>query len=153
MKVHRFIILIMCLVFGLTIMPMMVQAAYTVTVTEAQINAIYSGKVVSTTNYLVSNITADLQSGKVVINAKILPKAGGATMNGKLTLKPNVSGGKVTWSILSATLNGAPATGAQMTQLNNLMVTYWTAFMNLYYSGKTVNSVTITGTQISAVIN
>jgi hypothetical protein len=153
MKVNRFIVLFVCLVVSLAVMPLIAQAAYTVTVTEAQINAIYSGKVVSTTNYVVSNITADLQAGKVVISAKIQPKAGGAAKNGKLTLKPTVSGGKVTWSIISATLNGAPATGAQMTSLNNMILSYWTMFMNLYYSGKTVNSVTITGSQISAVIN
>jgi hypothetical protein len=153
MKSTRFILLFVCLLVGLTVMPIMVQAAYTLTVTEAQINTLYSGKVVATTNYVVSNITADLQPGKVVINAKILPKIGGAAANGKLTLKPTVSGGKVTWSILSATLNGVPATGSQMTSLNNMILSYWTAFMNLYYSGKTVNSVTITATQISAVIN
>jgi hypothetical protein len=153
MKSARFILLFVCLLVGLTVMPIMVQAAYTLTVTEAQINTLYSGKVIATTNYVVSNITADLQPGKVVINAKILPKIGGAAANGKLTLKPTVSGGKVTWSILSATLNGVPATGSQMTSLNSMILSYWTAFMNLYYSGKTVNSVTITATQISAVIN
>ena len=152
-KTSRLIVLLLCLVVGLTIMPIIVQAATTLTVTEAQINTIYSGRVISTTSYVMSNITADLQPGKVIISSTITPKVGGAAAIGKLTLKPSVSGGKVTWSILSATLNGAPATGAQMTQLNTMFVSYWTMFMNLYYSGKTVNSVTITATQISAVIN
>ncbi len=147
----RLVIFLLCLMLGIAVVPAL--ASTTVTVTETQINTLYTGIVIPTTNYNVSNISADLQPGKVVISASITPKIGGATAIGKLTLKPIVSGGKVKWSIVSATLNGAPATGSQMTQLNTMIVSYWTMFMNLYYSGKTVSSVTISATTISAVIN
>ena len=123
-------------------------SSVTATLTESTINS--SWRIVTSTRLRVSNVSVDLQPNQAVITGTLTLNSG-TVYNVQLVTTPTVSGGKVTWTVLSATVNGQVATSTQLTQINTAILNSWTNYISTQYGPKTVTAVTITDTDITYI--
>lgn len=123
-------------------------SSVTATLTESTINS--SWRIVTSTRLRVSNVSVDLQPNQAVITGTLTLNSG-TVYNVQLVTTPTVSGGKVTWTVLSATVNGEAATSTQLTQINTAILNSWTNYISTQYGPKTVTAVTITDTDITYI--
>jgi hypothetical protein len=140
--------------------PLMVSAApvdqrsVTITLTEADVNSAY--RVTQPLRRSVSNVVIDLQTNAVQISYTYTPRPRRGTQPAPINFvalyTPAIVDFRLTWTLTSATANGAPATESQIGTINSV-VGNWRTFVNSYLPNPTgrVQNVTITDTQISVV--
>ena len=117
----------------------------TVTLSETDINSSY--RVTNPARRSVTNVNVDLQPGQVVISATFTaPKT--SPIDVSATLTPTLSNGRVTWSVLSATANGQPASADLLAQINASISSSWRNYWKSKHPGY-VTSLTVTDDNIT----
>ena len=117
----------------------------TVTLSESDINSSY--RVTNPARRSITNVNVDLQPGQVVISATFTaPKTNPIAVSA--TLLPTLSNGRVTWSVLSASANGQPASADLLTQINASISSSWRNYMKGKVTGK-ITAFTITDSSVT----
>ncbi len=124
-------------------------AARAVTVTEQQINS--SFRVTNPVGRRVTNVRVDLQPGQAVISSTITlrrPAGQSSTTNQTVsTWTPTVTGGRLSWVLTSATVNGSPASADLINQINTAIGTSWRSYWRVQHPGR-ATAVTIDDNQV-----
>ena len=122
-----------------------------ITLTESEINDSYL-----VTNPLRRNVTSrsvDLQSGQVVISETITHRrwfSGGTTTSNIVgVFTPNISDGRVYWTLESATLNGAAVSQELVGQFNTWLSSSWSRFFRQQSGSGRVTAITITDSDVT----
>lgn len=148
-KSSLFILIAILSLFALSAVVSAEPAQATVTLTEAQINS--SFRVTNPAFRRVTNIRVDLQPGQAVVSATITVRAprGGTTTTYQTvsTWIPSIANGRVTWTLLSATANGQPASSQLISQINTSIGASWRAFWRIQHPGR-ATGITVDDNQV-----
>lgn len=151
MKTFRMLTLtaVLLALLALAVVPTFAQSSRTVTMTEADVNALY--RVTNPVRRSLSNVYVDLQPGQVQITATMAFRRAGA-MNVVAVLTPSVSNGRVNWTLISASVNGVAATSDQIAQVNSAISSSWRSWFRSQLGTGRVTSITITDSDASIVL-
>jgi hypothetical protein len=129
-------------------------ASRTFTITESQINQ--SFRVTNPARVRVSNMAVDLQPGQVSISYTYTvraPRGSGTTNRSVNTVYvPNVSNGRLYWSVPSVTVNGQPASDDLVRQINASIESSWRNYIRRQLDTGRIGSITISDTEITITI-
>lgn len=144
------VIVVFAALFGLSVVSAGASPAEaTVTLTEAQINS--SFRVTNPINRRITNVNVDLQPGQAVVSATMTVRGprGQATTTYQTisTWTPAIVNGHVTWTLVSATANGSPASQQLINQINSSIGTSWRAYWRSQHPGR-VTGVTVDDNQV-----
>jgi hypothetical protein len=145
-KAIRFVIALFALM--LLSIPVAVAGAQntrSITVTETQINDSY--RVTNPFRVRISNVSVDLQVNQVVISSTHTTRR--QSYDVVTTLTPNVSNGRLTWTVASVTANGQPASQEIVAQVNTSIATSWLNFWRSQAGTGQIQSVSITDNDIT----
>jgi hypothetical protein len=120
-----------------------------VTLTEAQINAAY--RVTNSPRRTVTNVVVDLRPNQVVVSATVtLPRQSPvATVT---VLVPNLTNGRLTWTVTSITANGQPASGELVAQVNAAIASSWRSYFRSQLPAERLTGLTITDTDVTITL-
>ena len=148
-------ILIIVVVLVMAALPLAVSAqsaSRTFTITETQINQ--SFRVTNPARVRVSNMVVDLQPGQVSIAYTYTvraPRGSGTTSRNVNTVYvPNVTNGRLYWSVTSVTVNGQPASDDLVRQINASIESSWRNYIRRQLDTGRIGSVTITDTEMTS---
>ncbi len=116
------------------------------TLTEEQINSAY--RVTNPTRRSVTNVHVDLQPGQVVISATLTYRRGNP-IEAVAVLVPNVSNGRLYWTVTSATGNGQPASAELLAQINTSIMTSWRNYIRQQAPTGRVTGIEISDTDLT----
>ncbi|MCE7946050.1 MAG: hypothetical protein DYG88_01330 [Chloroflexi bacterium CFX4] len=94
--------------------PANAQSRVTYTITEKDINAY---RLPASVRRLVSNVSVDLQTDKVVVKAKVVYSR--LTLDTTSTWEPVINNGRLTWKVTSATVGGTTLNETQIKAIMN----------------------------------
>ena len=147
-------IFIVIVVLVMVALPMVVSAqaaSRTFTITEAQINQ--SFRVTNPVRVRVSNMVVDLQPGQVSISYTYTvraPRGSGTTSRSVNTVYlPNVTNGRLYWSVTSVIVNGQPASDDLVRQINASIESSWRNYIRRQLDTGRIGSITITDTELT----
>jgi hypothetical protein len=126
--------------------PIFAQEETSRTVTEAQINAAY--RVTNPARRSVTNLHVDLQPGQALISATLTFRRGNP-IEATATLVPNVTNGRVYWTVTEATANGQPASPELLAQINASIMTSWRNYIRQQAPTGRVTGIEITDTDLT----
>ena len=126
-------------------------SSLSITLTETEINQSYL-----VTNPLRRNVTSrrvDLQPGQVVISETMTHRrwfsAGTTTSNIVGVFIPNVSNGRIYWTLESATLNGVAVSQELVGQFNTWLSSSWSRYFRDQLGSGRVTAITITNSDVT----
>jgi hypothetical protein len=147
-------IFIVIVVLVMVALPMVVSAqsaSRTFTITEAQINQ--SFRVTNPVRVRVSNMVVDLQPGQVSISYTYTvraPRGSSTTSRSVNTIYvPNVTNGRLYWSVTSVIVNGQPASDDLVRQINASIESSWRNYIRRQLDTGRIGSITITNTEMT----
>jgi hypothetical protein len=124
-------------------------ASATITISESQVNSTF--RVTNPINRRVTNVAVDLQPGQAVVSATLTVRAprGQATTSYQTVSiwTPSVVNGHITWTLVSATANGTPASSQLVSQINTSIGTSWRAYWRSQHPGR-ATGVTVDASQV-----
>ncbi len=118
-----------------------------ITVTEDDINSAY--RVTNPWRRSVSDLSVDLQPGQVVISATLTHRRTAYEMTAVYV--PEIRGGRIYWTLASATANGQPASQDLVNQINAAMSSAWRSYIRQQAGPGRVQSIEITDADITIV--
>jgi hypothetical protein len=124
-------------------------ATRTVTITEDQIND--SFRVNNPVGRRISNVSVDLQPDQAVVSATWSTRRESSAV--VATYAPSVSNGRVSWTVVSITVNGQPASASLLTQINNSISASWYNYIRNQAGSGRITAVTVSDTDITFTIN
>jgi hypothetical protein len=116
-----------------------------ITISENTINGAWR---VTASRLRVDNLAIDLQANQVAINGTLTPLRGGA-YTAQLIVRPTVSNGTVTWSAVSASVNGVAANSDQLNEISSAFLDSWANYVKTTYGAQRITAVTITDADIT----
>lgn len=147
-------IFVAAVVLVLAALPLAVSAqsaSRTFTITEEQINE--SFRVTNPARVRVTNMVVDLQPEQVSISYTYTvrsPRGSGTTNHSVNTVYvPNVSSGRLYWSVTSVTVNGQPASDDLVRQINASIESSWRNYIKRQIDTGRIGSITITDTEMT----
>lgn len=118
----------------------------TIVVTETQVNSSY--RVSNPARRQVSNLVVDLQPGQAIINLTWTTRGrNGSAIPVSTTWTPAISNGRLSWTLASATSNGAPISEELRTQINAALSTSWRNYWRSQHPGR-LTAVEVTASEL-----
>jgi hypothetical protein len=109
-------------ILAIAVVPALAQTAHTKTVTETEIND--SFRVNNPIRIRVSDLSVDLQPGQVVVTATVNRRNADPNVV-VTTYVPNISNGRIYWSVTAKLVNGEPVSQELLDQINASMSSSW----------------------------
>lgn len=117
-----------------------------ITVTETQVNSTY--RVTSPLRRQVSNLVVDLQPGQAVITLTWTTRGrDSSAIPVSTTWTPVISNGRLSWTLASATSNGAPISNELRAQINAALSTSWRNYWRSQHPGR-LTAVEVTASEL-----
>ncbi|MBW4437966.1 MAG: hypothetical protein KME04_12570 [Pleurocapsa minor GSE-CHR-MK-17-07R] len=118
----------------------------TIVVTETQVNSSY--RVTSPARRQISNMVVDLQPGQAVITLTWTTRGrDSSAIPVSTTWTPVVSNGRLSWTLASATSNGAPISNELRAQINAALSTSWRNYWRSQHPGR-LTTVEVTASEL-----
>lgn len=125
-------------------------ATVTVTVSEADVNAAIADAL-NVDNPLLRDPSVDLQPGQIVISGEHDRRDGGGRISGSLTMTLTVQDGALLAQIVAADIEGIDMSDARIAEFNQRMAERMTTRAGRDNSIVTMQSVTITDSEVQIV--
>ena len=152
MKISRkplFVVLLIAIMAALAVPTFAQETTRTVTRTEAQINSSY--RVTNPARRSITNMYVDLQPEQVVITATVTFRRGEPAQT-ETTLVPTITNGRVYWTVISATVNGQPASADLLAQINASITSSWRNYVRREAPTGRVSAIEITDDDITVTL-
>lgn len=152
MKINRklfFIVVLVVMLAALAVPTFAQENTRTVTRTEAQVNSSY--RVTNPARRSITNVYVDLQPEQVVISATVTFRRGEPTQT-ETTLVPTITNGRVYWTVISATVNGQPASADLLAQINASITSSWRNYVRQQAPTGHVSAIEITDDAVTVTL-
>jgi len=140
------LILVLLTTLAISALPAFAQESRTFTLTEEEINNSYA--VTNPFRRSLSDVQVDLQPGQVVISATLQLRRQLAK-NVVGTFVPNVTNGRIYWTMTAATVDGEPASSDLVTQINNALSSSWVNYWRRNAQPGRFTAIDITDTDLT----
>lgn len=142
------IVLSMIVVLVMSALPAFAQESRTITFTEDQINESY--RVTNPIRRSLSDVSIDLQPGQAVQTATYT-RRGHEPVELITTFIPNISNGRIYWSVSSITAHGEAISEDLLNQINASIESSWRRYFREHAKPGRVMSIDISDTEVVVI--